>query len=137
MGPTVWVSGPNIPITLRDTVVSTSEVELLGVVDTGASCVLLDQGVLLRLGLTAIDRQQMMVADGTSVPALGFMVQLRVPDLKFDQWVKVFGVKMTYPSNRVLLGRSFLAGYHITYSGPEELCHWQNAGPPTYADEDG
>jgi hypothetical protein len=137
VGPTIWGSGPEIDITLRDTVMSTSEVSVTGVVDTGASCVLLDQSVLFQLGLSPIDRTSIQVADGTQRPALGFMVQLKVPGLRFDQWFKVFGVKMQHPSTRVLLGRTFLAGYHVTYSGPDQWFHWSAAGPAVYEDNDG
>lgn len=116
---------------------SVEALKLTGVVDTGASCVLLDQRILLDLGLEDIDRRPITVADGTSVPALGFMAQLRVPGLQFDQWFKVFGVKMQHPSARVLLGRTFLAGYHVTYSGPDQWFHWQRASPPVFEDFDG
>jgi sarcosine oxidase gamma subunit len=77
------------------------------------------------------------VADGTEVPAIGYMVQMRIAGLKFDQWIKVFGVEMKYPSTRILLGRSFLAGYHVTYSGPDEWFVWHKAGPVLYEEFDG
>lgn len=137
MGAQIWASGPEIDITLRDTVMSTAEMVVTGVVDTGASCVLMDQSLLFQLGLEPIDRRPIVVADGTSVPALGFQVQLKVGGLKFDQWFKVFGVKMKYPSTRVLLGRTFLTSFHVTYSGPDQWFHWYKAGPAQYEEHDG
>lgn len=137
MGPEIWASGPEIEIALRDSAVAAMETHAIGVVDTGASCVCADIQLLLQLGLTPIDRKRMQVADGTWVEAAGFMAQLRVPGLRFDQWVKVFGVKMKYPSTRVLLGRTFLAGYHVTYDGPAQRFHWHRAGPPLYEEFDG
>ena len=47
----------------------------------------------------------MQMADGTTVSAVGYMVQLKIDGLKVDEWVKVDGVTMKYPSSRVLLGR--------------------------------
>jgi hypothetical protein len=111
--------------------------QAVGVVDTGASCVCLDVSIPLQFGLTPIDRKRMQVADGTWVEAAGYMLQIRVPGLGYDQWTKVFGVKMKHPSTRVLLGRTFLAGYHVTYSGPDQWFHWYKAGPAFYEEHDG
>lgn len=137
MGPEIWASGPEIAISLQGTDLSTAALSAVGIVDTGASCVCLDQSIPLQLGLQAIDRTQMQVADGTWVPALGFMIRLTIPELKVDDWIKAFGVKMRYPSSRVLLGRSFLSDYHVTYNGPDQTFHWFRAAPPIYEDLDG
>lgn len=136
MGPQIWTSGPEIEITLSGGGPSLEEIPAIGIVDTGASCVCVDQRILLRLGLTAIDRKQMQVADGTWVTAVAYMARLRVPGLRFDEWFKVFGVKMPTASSRVLLGRSFLQRYHVTYSGPDEIFHWSYAAR-FYEEHDG
>lgn len=79
----------------------------------------------------------MQMADGTWCSANGFMARLVIPGLHFDEWFKVFGVKMKNPSSRVLLGRTFLSRYHVTYNGPQELFHWFHAGPPMFEEHDG
>ena len=136
MGPQIWTSGPEIDISLSGAGPSSEVIPAIGIVDTGASCVCVDQRILLRLGLTAIDRKEMQVADGTRVMATAYMARLRVPGLGFDEWFKVFGVKMPVASPRVLLGRSFLRRYHVTYSGPDEIFHWSYAAR-LYEDHDG
>lgn len=137
MGAEIWTSGPEIDISLSGAGPSAEEIPAIGIVDTGASCVCIDQRILLRLGLTPIDRKQMQVADGTWVTATAYMARLKVRGLRFDEWFKVFGVKMPVSSSRVLLGRSFLRRYHVTYSGPDEIFHWSHANGPYYEDHDG
>ena len=43
-----------------------------------------------------------------------------IPVLDFDDYVQVCALEMQYPSNRVLLGRSFLRDYIVNYNGPTE-----------------
>jgi hypothetical protein len=136
VGPEVWASGPEIDIVLAGSAPNAPEARALGVVDTGASCICADLSILLQLGLTCIDRKQMQVADGTWVEASGFMCRLQIPQLGYRQLVKIFGVKMRYPSTRVLLGRTFLSDYHVTYDGPSQTFRWHRAGPQFYEDHD-
>ena len=124
MGGELWVSGPIIDITLHGSSVDLPTEELQGIVDTGASVICLDKRVALRLGLTAINRKKMEVADGTVVEATVYMAEMAIAGLGFKDWVEVHALPMTKPSQRVLLGRSFLKNYLVTYNGPDELFHY-------------
>lgn len=125
----IWVTGPFLDLTLRGTGSSALSVEVLGVVDTGASVICLDQRIAKQLGLTAVNRRQMEVADGTQIEATTYMAEMDIPQLEFCELVEVFGVPMTYRSNRVLLGRSFLKNYIVTYNGPNDLFHYHRPVP--------
>jgi predicted aspartyl protease len=135
VGPVIWVSGPDIDIELRGSDASLPPVAATGIIDTGASAICMDHRIPKQLGLTSVDRKPMQMADGTSTDAVGYMVRLRIEGLGVDEWIKAFGIKMTYPSTRVLLGRSFLQRYHLTYLGPEQLFHYYHAGAPVVYEE--
>jgi predicted aspartyl protease len=103
---------------------------MIGIVDTGASVICLDKRVALRLGLTAVNRKPMEVADGTQIMATIYMAEMQIEGLGFRDWVEVFALPMTRPSSRVLLGRSFLKNYLVTYNGPEGLFHYFDPRSP-------
>lgn len=133
----VWVSGPIIDILLRGNMPGAPALQLQGIVDTGASVICLDRRVALRLGLTSISKKAMEVADGSVVEAIVYMADLTVPALDFRDWVEIYALPMERPSTRVLLGRSFLKGYHVTYSGPNETLHYHKVIAPPPEDWDG
>ncbi len=140
MGAELWVSGPIIDITLHGADPAIPAETLEGIVDTGASVICLDKRVAIRLGLTAVNRKPMEVADGTLVEATIYMAEMKIPGLGFSDWVEVFALPMTRPSQRVLLGRSFLKNYIVTYNGPEGLFHYHRATAASqgyYEDLDG
>ena len=100
---------------------------LVGIVDTGASAICMDSRVPLDLGLTPANKKLMQMADGTTVQSISYRGVLEIVGLGFKDWVEVFGIPMEYPSDRVLIGRSFLKRYLVNYSGPDELFHFYDA----------
>ena len=124
MGAEIWVSGPIIDITLHGSNPALPTEELQGIIDTGASVICLDKRVALRLGLTAVNRKRMEVADGSVVESTVYMAEMAIEGLGFKDWVEIHALPMTRPSQRVLLGRSFLKNYLVTYNGPEGLFHY-------------
>jgi predicted aspartyl protease len=134
----LWVTGPYFNILLFGPDQSISGELLEAVIDTGASGICIDQRVANRLKLIESNEKPMQLADGTSVMATGYRAVLKVKGLGFHDHVEVFGVKMKHPSNRVLLGRSFLKRYRVNYNGPEETFHFYDAnnGPvPNYLED--
>ncbi len=64
-----------------------------------------------------------------------FAGELTIPALDFQDWVELHGMAMKSETNRVLLGRSFMAPYHVTYAGPEERFYFSRSpGPFTEAE---
>lgn len=140
MGAELWVSGPIIEISLHGADPKILEETLDGIIDTGASVICLDKRIAIRLGLTAVNRKLMEVADGSQVEATVYMAEMAIAGLGFKDWVEVYALPMTRPSQRVLLGRSFLKNYLVTYNGPEGLFHYYKATPASqgyYEDLDG
>lgn len=124
----VWVSGPVIDIQLAEPGRTTSE-PLQAIIDTGASVICVDSRVPKRLGLVSVDRKLMQMADGREVSATSYLARMVVDDLDVDGLVEVYGVPMAQPSNRVLIGRSFLRNYIITYNGLEERFYYTRSQP--------
>lgn len=135
MGPEIWVSGPNIEITLYG---SGGQVERLeALIDTGASTICIDRRVAIRLGLQAVDVTSMEVADGVRIPATVYAARVAVIELGFDDFERVAAIEMESPSNRVLLGRSFLRHFITSYHGSDGRFHYHRIGPAVYEEWDG
>lgn len=96
-------------------------------IDTGASGICIDRRVALALGLIGSNRKPLQMADGSETVATSYRAFMSVKGLNCEDWVEVCGVPMKLPSSRVLLGRSFLRRYIVTYNGPEELFHYYDA----------
>lgn len=138
MGGELWVSGPLIEVRIGSPAAGGATETLEAIIDTGASVICMDARVPKRLGLTPVNRKPMQMADGSSVEATSYMGRLRISGLGFDELVEVYGVPMQYPSQRVLLGRSFLRGYIVSYNGREELFHfYRDGGSALHEDQDG
>jgi hypothetical protein len=60
------------------------------------------------------------MADGRIVVSSIYGVRMVIKALGFDDMVQICGVDMTTPSNRVLIGRSFLRNYILNYNGRTE-----------------
>lgn len=135
MGTEIWVSGPVIEIGLSGPDGKTEQLQAL--IDTGASTICIDRRIALRLGLQAVDITSMEVADGTCIPASIYAARLTVPELQFDDFERVAAIEMETPSNRVLLGRSFLRHFITTSNGRDARFHYQRVGPIVYEEWDG
>ena len=96
----------------------------------------IDGRVAKRLGLSSVDRKLMQMADGSGVIATSYLARMTIQDLEFDDFVEVYGVPMASPSQRVLLGRSFLRNYIVTYHGVEEKFYYARSLPTPRGGED-
>jgi hypothetical protein len=106
-------------------------------IDTGASHVCIDFRIALDLKLRQID-QGMVGTMGGSVPASIHLGVLEVPALRFKRLMPLYAFRVRRVNFSVLLGRSFLADYIVTFNGPEGYCHFADPGlglAPPYEDE--
>jgi len=115
-----WVTGPDVDVTLFGESPGIQHENLNGIIDTGASIICIDNRIAKRLGLVASDRKSVQMADGRTTVSPIYPARMAVPALEFDDYVQVCGVDMDYPSQRVLIGRSFLKDYIVNYDGPRE-----------------
>ena len=118
--PKTWVTGPDVDLTLYSDDAPAGRVSLLGIIDTGASCICVDSRVAKRLGLVSSDRKPVQMADGRVQTSTIYTARMAIPALGFDDYVQVNAVDMEFPTDRVLLGRSFLKDYIVDYDGPRE-----------------
>ena len=88
-------------------------------IDTGASISCIDSGVAMELQLPIINR--------TSVAGVGglhqfnvHLAQIRAPELNFTFYGPFTGVDLAASGQQriALIGRDFLAHFHMTYDGP-------------------
>ena len=135
MGSEIWVSGPVIEIGLSGT--SGQSERLSALIDTGASTICIDRRVALRLGLQAVDQTSMEVADGTRIPATVYAARVTIPELQFDDYERIAAIDMATPSDRVLLGRSFLRHFITSYNGRDGRFHYHRIGPTIYEEWEG
>jgi predicted aspartyl protease len=115
-----WITGPDVDLTLSGEGQNSETAVLVGIIDTGASCICVDSRVARRLGLIASDRKLVQMADGRLETSTVYTARMKIPALDFDDYVQVNAVEMARPSDRVLLGRSFLKDYIVNYDGPRQ-----------------
>ena len=134
MSAAVWVSQPVIDVCLIGP--QGQEEACFGLIDTGASVVCADRRISKKLGLIASNRTSLQIADGSEVWATVYRGRLRVPELSFDAPIELYAVEMAVPSTRILLGRSFLSNYNVTYMGRERMFHWYRHSAYAFESDD-
>ncbi len=92
-------------------------VETQGLIDTGASDVCIDYRIALQLGLREIDQATVGVVGGSTMAKI-YLGRLIVPDVGFDRVCPLYALKVRHATHEVLLGRSFLENYVVTFDGP-------------------
>lgn len=88
-----------------------------GLIDTGASDVCIDYRLAERLGLKVIDQTTVGVV-GATVPAKIYLGRVVIPELGFDRMMRLYALKVRHATHEILLGRSFLQNYIVTFNGP-------------------
>lgn len=92
--------------------------EVLALIDTGATISCIDALLAKDLGLVETDRTTVSGSSGShEVPA--YLAHVHVPQLGFTQWGQFLGVGLADggQAHHVLIGRSFLADFSMTYNG--------------------
>lgn len=139
MSAEIWVSGPIIDVSFYGPSKQAPPATVQAIIDTGASGICIDRRIAISLGLAATDRRRVQMADGTETMATAYMAKMHIDGLNFQDWVEVLGIPMQHPTSRVLLGRSFLRRYVISYDGPRELFYYHHAvqmDPPSFVHYD-
>ncbi len=116
--------GPIIDVVIRGYAPNAPAVAARGLIDTGASVVCIDRRIALRLGLTPINQMPVAVAGGTMIDSTIYMGRLDVPVLSYSETVPLYSAPMMQAHHDVLLGRSFLRRFIVTFNGPEDMFHF-------------
>lgn len=129
-----WVTGPLIDLVISSPKDPAKKLDLVGIVDTGASVVCLDSRIADELGLKDTGRTRLQLADGTEIDATIYAARVSVPALDFNNLIQVVGAPMPTRNTRVLIGRSFLKPYVVNYNGPSEQFTFHLYAPPMSED---
>lgn len=113
-------------------------IRVTGLIDTGASVVCMSKKIASKLGVLPVDKDDLDVVGGGRVPADIYSVYLSIPLLNYREIARIYAVGMVHPSQNVLLGRSFLRDFVVTFHGPTGVFTFERASQ-TYdvLDEDG
>ena len=104
-----------------------------GLIDTGASDVCIDYRLAEQLGLPEIDVQNVGIV-GATVPASVRLGLIEIPRLGFREIMPLYAFKVRHSTHEVILGRSFLRNYIVTFDGPQGMMIFSE--PLTSYDED-
>lgn len=88
-----------------------------GLIDTGASDVCIDYRLAMELGLKVINQTTVGVVGGSAMANV-YLGRLSLPGIGFDEVMPLYALKVRQPTHEVLLGRSFLQNYIVTFDGP-------------------
>lgn len=115
--------GPHVPVIVSGLAVSpvginTNFLQLEALIDTGATHIAIDMETAESLNLTPVDTTS-LGGIGGEVSALVFAGCLEVPNLHFKKPVQLYSPKGATLPSKVILGRSFLQNYIMTYNGPD------------------
>lgn len=124
------VLGPVIDIEICGANTVGAGIMARGLIDTGASGICLDEKIATRLGLIKIDEKELRVVGGGAFMSAVYMGLIRVPLLEFSEIMPVCAVPMRNDSHEVLLGRSFLKNFIVTFNGPEGMFHFSHPPRP-------
>jgi hypothetical protein len=95
-----------------------------GLIDTGSSVVFIDRRLALQAGLKAVDMQPVQVPGGVTIEATVFAGVLAIPVLGFKETTRFYAAAHKQASHDVLLGRSLLSKFVITFDGPAGRFHF-------------
>jgi predicted aspartyl protease len=126
------VSGPLIDISIQGVGSAFAGIAARGLIDTGASIVCISQRIADQLNLVSVDEDDMGVVGGGTIRANIYMGYLSVESLGFRELMRLYAVPMKQPGHSVLLGRSFLKHFIVTFNGPEGMFHFST--PPAAHD---
>lgn len=98
-------------------------IDVPGLLDTGASDVCIDYRIAIALGLTLINQTNVGVVGGSTLASI-YLGRLIVPSVGFDRVMPLYALKVRQPTHQVLLGRSFLQNYIVTFDGPAGMLHF-------------
>jgi hypothetical protein len=97
--------------------------ESRAMIDTGASDVCIDYRIAHALNLRQIDSQTIGTVGGP-VHAAVYLAIVHVPVLHYREPMRVYAPKLDRAGYGVLLGRTFLSEFLMTYDGEDGVCHF-------------
>ena len=103
--------------------INTDFLQLDALIDTGADDVCIDIRTAERLNLVPVDKTTIGGVGGVH-EAIVVAALLEVPNLRFKRIVNMYAPIDVSLSSKMLLGRSFLSNYIVTFDGPNGMFHF-------------
>jgi predicted aspartyl protease len=116
--PFLRVKGPYVDVQLKNPRTGTS-LSARAIIDTGASTVCITMDMARRLDLIKTGAIPMGVP-GNTVMGISFEGEVVIPEMPFSLILRVHAPKGGDPNTPILLGRSLLKFFHLTYDGPAD-----------------
>jgi predicted aspartyl protease len=105
-------------------------------IDTGASDNCIDYRIAQSLGLRVIDQRTISTVGGP-IEVNVYLGVFEIPILRFKKLMRLFAPKIDRVNYQVLIGRSVLKDYLLTFDGPADQCIFAKpTKPPHELDDD-
>ncbi len=98
-------------------------VRVRGLIDTGASDVCIDYRIAQELGLREVDQRDVGVVGATTLATV-YTGVIRLPELGYQNTLPLYALKVRRPTHDVLIGRSLLKEFIVTFNGPSGTFHF-------------
>ena len=108
--------------------VTKTEHRTSALIDTGASKVCIDYRIAQELDLRQIDQTTLLVVGG-KIEAPIYLGLLEIPGLEYREMIELVAPKIGQLRCEVLLGRSLLSAFIMTFDGPGGQVHFSRRVP--------
>lgn len=109
--------------------------ESRALIDTGASDICIDYRIAHALKLREID-QRMIGTAGGPIEVAVYNGVFEVPLIGFSRMMRLFAPRIDRINYNVLIGRSLLRDYIVTFDGPSNHCTFAYPTGPSHFDDD-
>jgi predicted aspartyl protease len=117
-------AGPIIDVIIRPVRGSFSGLRARGLIDTGATDVLISPAIASKLGLSHVNDDVMNVVGGGELDSKVYSGYIEVAELEFKKILPLHAVPWRQTSHTILLGREFLRYFIFNYDGPRGMFHF-------------
>lgn len=117
-------AGPIIEVSIKRVGSPLAGLTARGLIDTGASDILISPAIAQKLNLTHVNDDIMDVVGGGTLDSQMYSGFIEVPTLGFAKIVPLYAVPWKQTSHTILLGREFLRYFMFYYDGPKGMFHF-------------
>jgi predicted aspartyl protease len=117
-------AGPIIDVIIKPVGGQFSGLRARGLIDTGATDILISPDIAAKLNLRHLNDDVMNVVGGGELSSQVYSGWIEVSHLEFKRIVPLHAVPWTQTTHTILLGREFLRHFIFYYDGPRGMFHF-------------
>lgn len=117
-------AGPIIDVVIRPVSSSLSGLKARGLIDTGATDILISPDIAAKLNLRHLNDDVMDIVGGGTLDSQVHSGWIEVPNLHFKRILPLHSVPWKQTTHTILLGREFLKHFIFYYDGPKGMFHF-------------